>query len=106
MPFDENSWRLPKAEGLYDPAFEKAACGVGFVVNIDGRRNHKVKGANASDTVYGGLCQSSPDILSILNWCKDLLLKIPLYHIPGSDSTSHLFHKIKFRYQISTDVSG
>lgn len=42
MPFDENSWRLPEAEGLYDPSFERAACGVGFVVNIDGRRNHQV----------------------------------------------------------------
>ena len=42
MPFDENSWRLPEADGLYDPRHEKAACGVGFIVNIDGRRNHKV----------------------------------------------------------------
>ncbi len=42
MPFDENSWRLPVADGLYDPSNERAACGVGFVVNIDGRRNHKV----------------------------------------------------------------
>jgi glutamate synthase domain-containing protein 1 len=42
MPFEEDSWHLPKADGLYDPAHEKDACGVGFIVNIDGRRNHKV----------------------------------------------------------------
>jgi glutamate synthase (NADPH/NADH) large chain len=28
--------------GLYDPAFEHDACGVGFVVNIAGRRSHSV----------------------------------------------------------------
>ncbi|XP_078001454.1 uncharacterized protein LOC144453955 [Glandiceps talaboti] len=33
---------LPPKQGLYDPAYEKDACGVGFVVNIDGSRNHKV----------------------------------------------------------------
>ena len=27
---------LPPAQGLYDPRFEKDACGVGFVVNIKG----------------------------------------------------------------------
>ncbi|HTZ52163.1 MAG TPA: glutamate synthase central domain-containing protein, partial [Spirochaetia bacterium] len=29
-------------EGLYDPFFEHDACGVGFVVNVDGRRTHQV----------------------------------------------------------------
>lgn len=32
----------PKADGLYDPALEKEACGVGFVVQIDGIRSNKV----------------------------------------------------------------
>jgi len=41
MPYDENSWNLPKAEGLYDPSLEKDACGVGFIVNIDGKTSHK-----------------------------------------------------------------
>jgi glutamate synthase (NADPH/NADH) len=43
MPFDPKSWKLPKAEGLYDPTLEKDACGVGFIVSIDGIRSHKVK---------------------------------------------------------------
>jgi glutamate synthase (NADPH/NADH) large chain len=32
----------PVAQGLYDPSFEHDACGVGFLVNIDGRRAHDI----------------------------------------------------------------
>src|SRR3954452_9328725 len=32
----------PQRIGLYDPAFEHDACGVGFVVDIAGRRSHAV----------------------------------------------------------------
>src|SRR5256885_715698 len=32
----------PQAQGLYDPGFEHDACGVGFVVNIKGRKSHAV----------------------------------------------------------------
>lgn len=32
----------PKKQGLYDPAFEKDACGIGLVCNINGRRSHHV----------------------------------------------------------------
>ena len=35
-------WEAPKAQGLYDPQNEHEACGVGFIVAIDGQRNHKV----------------------------------------------------------------
>ncbi|XP_050309915.1 uncharacterized protein LOC126745911 [Anthonomus grandis grandis] len=35
-------WQAPGAQGLYDPGFEKEACGVGFVVAIDGRRDKKI----------------------------------------------------------------
>jgi hypothetical protein len=36
-------WAAPtKVDGLYDPALEKEACGVGFVVQIDGIRSNKV----------------------------------------------------------------
>jgi glutamate synthase (NADPH) large chain len=34
--------RVPGRQGLYDPQFERAACGVGFVVDIKGRRSHAV----------------------------------------------------------------
>ncbi len=32
----------PSAQGLYDPAHEHDACGVGFVVNIKGVRSHAI----------------------------------------------------------------
>lgn len=35
-------WQLPPKQGLYDPSFEKEACGVGFIASIDGRRSHKI----------------------------------------------------------------
>src|SRR5262249_62143255 len=35
---------LPPAQGLYDPAHEHDACGVGFVVDIKGRRSHAIVG--------------------------------------------------------------
>src|SRR5439155_19676714 len=31
-----------KAQGLYDPRHEHDACGVGFVVNIKGRKSHTI----------------------------------------------------------------
>lgn len=36
-------WEGPPRQGLYDPANEHEACGVGFIVAIDGKRSHKVK---------------------------------------------------------------
>ena len=33
---------LPRKQGLYDPVFERDACGVGFVVDIQGRPSHKI----------------------------------------------------------------
>ncbi|XP_055847027.1 uncharacterized protein LOC129912694 [Episyrphus balteatus] len=35
-------WEGPKAQGLYDPQNEHEACGVGFIVAIDGKRSHKI----------------------------------------------------------------
>ena len=34
--------RPPTRQGLYDPWFEHEACGVGFVVNIKGRKSHAI----------------------------------------------------------------
>ncbi len=33
---------LPRAQGLYDPQYEHDACGVGFVVDIQGRKSHDI----------------------------------------------------------------
>jgi len=32
----------PPAQGLYDPAAEHDACGVGFVVHMKGKRSHEI----------------------------------------------------------------
>ncbi len=49
VPFDGDAMRpiqknngLPAAQGLYDPANEHDACGVGFVVNMHGAKSHKI----------------------------------------------------------------
>ena len=31
---------LPPPQGLYDPAYEHDACGIGFVVNIKGKKSY------------------------------------------------------------------
>ena len=33
---------LPPKQGLYDPQFEHDACGVGFVVNVNGKKSHDI----------------------------------------------------------------
>jgi glutamate synthase (ferredoxin) len=38
----QQSYGLPRRQGLYDPAFEHDACGMGFVVNINGERSHDI----------------------------------------------------------------
>ena len=41
---DNSSWAgaLPKKQGLYDPEYEKDACGVGFAAHIKGKPSHKI----------------------------------------------------------------
>ncbi|MCX5779468.1 MAG: glutamate synthase large subunit [Firmicutes bacterium] len=36
------NYGMPKKQGLYDPALEHDACGMGFVVNIKGERSHDI----------------------------------------------------------------
>ncbi len=33
---------LPKQQGLYDPRHEHDSCGVGFVVDLKGRKTHRL----------------------------------------------------------------
>ncbi len=37
-----NSNGLPRKQGLYDPQFEHDACGVGFIVHIQGQQSHEI----------------------------------------------------------------
>ncbi len=38
----ESAFGLPEKKGLYDPAFEKDSCGVGFVAHIKGEPSHQI----------------------------------------------------------------
>jgi glutamate synthase (NADPH/NADH) large chain len=54
---------IPKKQGLYDPAHEHDACGVGFVVNIKGERSHDIvaKGLQVLDNLtHRGACGCDP----------------------------------------------
>src|SRR5438552_14548521 len=54
---------IPKAQGLYDPAHEHDACGVGFVVSIKGERSHDIvlKGLQVLDNLtHRGACGCDP----------------------------------------------
>ncbi len=54
---------IPKAQGLYDPANEHDACGVGFVVNIKGERSHDIvkKALQVLDNLtHRGACGCDP----------------------------------------------
>ena len=37
-----NMHAFPKKQGLYDPAYEKDSCGVGFVMNMKGEKSHEI----------------------------------------------------------------
>jgi glutamate synthase (NADPH/NADH) large chain len=39
-PSDRIEFERPEAQGLFDPSFEKDACGVGFIADMEGRKSH------------------------------------------------------------------
>lgn len=42
MQFEEMNSAIPKAQGLYDPAYEKDSCGVGFIANIKAKSSRSI----------------------------------------------------------------
>ncbi len=55
---------LPAAQGLYDPAHEHDACGVGFVVDIKGRQSHAVVSQALTvlkNLLHRGACGCEPN---------------------------------------------
>ncbi len=60
----ERKYGLPKAQGLYDPNNEHDACGVGFVVDIKGRKSHDIvrQALTVLDNLtHRGACGCDPD---------------------------------------------
>ena len=41
-PSHINQFERPEAQGLFDPAYEKDACGVGFIADMKGRKSHGI----------------------------------------------------------------
>ncbi len=55
--------RPTQPEGLYEPAFEHDACGVGFVANIEGKQSHQIiqQGLRVLDNLaHRGACGCDP----------------------------------------------
>ncbi|MFP4547409.1 MAG: hypothetical protein ACLFQM_04705, partial [Fidelibacterota bacterium] len=40
--FKQNAAGQAVCQGLYDPKFEHDACGIGFIANINGKREHSI----------------------------------------------------------------
>lgn len=82
----------PPAQGLYDPQYEHDSCGVGFVVDIKGRKSHKIV-ENAltilKNLIHRGACgceENTGDGVGILTQlphkffvrvCKELNIDLP-----------------------------
>jgi len=87
-----NSIGYPEKQGLYDPAFEKDNCGVGFVVNIRGEKTNSIlkkglkvlvnlthRGAVGADPKTGdgaGILVQIPDELFRIS-CDNLGFELP-----------------------------
>jgi len=83
---------LPPNQGLYDPSYEHDACGVGFVVNIKGKKSHNIivqgleilnnlthRGAVGADPLAGdgaGILIQVPDRF-LRTECKSLGITLP-----------------------------
>jgi len=83
---------LPPRQGLYDPANEHDACGVGFVANVKGRKSHEIiqqglrilenlthRGAVGADPLAGdgaGILMQIPDAF-LRAECDKLNLALP-----------------------------
>jgi glutamate synthase (NADPH) large chain len=81
-----------KHQGLYDPFYEHDACGVGFVVNVNGQRSHQIvtegitilknlthRGAVGGDSKTGdgaGMLVQLPHLFFV-NECERLRINLP-----------------------------
>src|SRR5215468_9793049 len=82
----------PQKQGLYDPQFEHDACGVGFVVNMKGRKSHSLveqalqilvnldhRGACGCEANTGdgaGILMQMPHLF-LKEACRDARIKLP-----------------------------
>ena len=83
---------LPPAQGLYDPAYERDACGMGFIAHVKGEKSAGIvsdglkildalvhRGGVAADPEVGdgaGILIQIPDAL-FRDWVDKASLKLP-----------------------------
>src|SRR3954464_11099476 len=81
MRESERTYGPPPKQGLYDPANEHDACGVGFVVNIRGEKSHQIVRSGLEILVnltHRGACGCDPltgDGAGILTQIPDELFR-------------------------------
>ena len=72
---------FPRPQGLYDPQFEKDACGVGFICHLQGEKSHKIIGKGLeilTNLAHRGACgcdESTGDGAGILLQMPYLIFK-------------------------------
>ncbi|KAJ5126187.1 hypothetical protein N7526_008364 [Penicillium atrosanguineum] len=97
---------LPEKQGLYDPEYEKDACGVGFAAHIKGKPSHKIvsdarnllcnmthRGAVGSDARDGdgaGVMTSIPHKFFVKNFAREAGVELPPL---GQYAVGNLFFK-------------
>jgi glutamate synthase domain-containing protein 1 len=102
MTFTSWADSLPAPQGLYNPELEKDACGVGFIVSINGTPSHQITfrarnilcnmahrgavGANEHDGDGAGVMTAIPDQMFRHNTIMDLTP--PLFAANGSKVSS------------------
>jgi glutamate synthase (NADPH/NADH) large chain len=92
MTSKRNRWPVPEQQGLYDPRYERDACGVGFVCRLDGAASHDIlvkareilvnlthRGAAGSDPKTGdgaGILMQIPDAF-FHKVCGEVGIRLP-----------------------------
>ena len=100
---DAEAYSQPKAQGLYDPAHERDACGVGFIAHMKGVKSHRIvedalqilenlehRGAVGADPLCGdgaGILVQIPHAFLAAD-CKTLGFTLPA---AGSYAVGHVF---------------
>jgi len=112
--------QAPRKQGLYDPAFEHDACGVGFIADLNGKKSHKIlqdalqillnlthRGAVGADPLTGdgaGIIMQIPHEFFV-GECDKLGIELPW---AGDYAAAHVFlpRDKRLRRECETEFAG